>query len=745
MKIYADPAVDRHLDEAVAKYGNDREKILGICLTQPCEPLNSSSRKVMYAIQSTHRVNLVKPEIPLLATAYENHFGQKSASYITADSDQTVLFKIDKFSNSPNHHYFLITLNDKNEMDLIEVKSYNHSTEMYGYMYNNDYLNRLSPGDNIRKDDTIRSSAAFDEYGNHMPGANLNCAYMALSKNTEDPVLVSKSASIKMSTVSIKKVELNINDNEIPINLYGDKNTYKLFPDIGEDINSTGALIGIRQENKDESFFTQDIERLSSPMISDEVYKPMEGKVIDINVYCNRQITDDDDVFNCYCGQLRYYIDENKRFCREFTECMKNYIDNSNYKKSYELSMLYTRCQMILNGAQFISDKNIFSNIFVEIYVYSEIPLRVGDKISNRFGGKGVVSEIRDDDMMPLMVGSNKPADLIWNQATCPNRLNLGQLVESSLNNISRSIINYIDTRVLHADECFEMLLDFLKIISPEYEAALKEYVDSNIEDDSMMLEMLGTFLTENSDGFQLALKPISECVSFDTLREIYEKFPFIGTRTCFVPIRGSNGQIRFVESNKPSIIGQQYIYRLKQYAEEKHSATSLSSTNVRSENAKSRDSKLYLRARPSTPIKMGEMETSIEQNLGAEIVATNLMLNSSSPQGRRAAITLLQNDPYNVDIHLPENAKSRSVEKVNATMKTMGLVLRFEKIRKNKRPMMQKVSNVSPMIQRVDVLTPAIQRVAAVKPMIQRVGIIPVMPMMQKVSSVKPMFEKIS
>lgn len=703
MKIYSDPILDRQLKDAQDKYDNDKERILGVCLNQPNEPLNSSSRKLMFAIQSTHKLNLLNPEVPLLGTGYENQFGYHSSSYVESNSNWSVLFRINKFSNAPDQHYYLIVVNDQNEMDIIERVSYYHSTETYGYLFNNNYLDSLNPGDVIPSGKVIKTSTAYDEYGNHMDGVNLNCCYMALSKNTEDPVIISESAAKKLAAPMIRKVEIIINDNDIPLNLYGNDSIYKIFPDIGEDIKD-GIIAGVRKENKDESFFTQAISRLSSPMISDITYK-LSGRVIDINVYSNKQPGDsEDDMYNCYEGQIEYYIGEDRRFCTEFLECMRNYIDNSNYKKSYELSRMYSLCESKLNGVQYIKDKSVFSNIYIEIFVYTENNIKVGDKLSNRHGGKGVVAAILPDNMMPRIVGSNKPADLVWNQATCPNRLNIAQLVEGSLNYISKNIIDYIDMHVLHAEECLELILEYLECLSPDYADSLRNYLDFGMNDDDM-LTVLGSFITENEDGLYLSLKPVTECVAFDKLREIYNKFSWIHPKTLYVPIKGSNGQYRFVESNKPSIISSQYIYRMKQYAEEKHSANSLSSTNVRNENAKSRDSKMYMRTHSSTPIKMGEMESNILIHLGPEVYVTNLMLYSTSPQGRRDAEVLLTGDPYNIDVTLSDDARSRSVEKVNATLKTMGLAFRFRKIRKQKRPFTIKATKNSPFekVVRID------------------------------------------
>ena len=70
----------------------------------------------------------------------------------------------------------------------------------------------------------------------------------------------------------------------------------------------------------------------------------------------------------------------------------------------------------------------------------------------------------------------------------------------------------------------------------------------------------------------------------------------------------GSDGSLRYIQSRRPIVVGKQYIFRLKQYAEEKFSATSLSSTNIRNENTKSRVKKDFRELYPNTPIRFGKL-----------------------------------------------------------------------------------------------------------------------------------------
>lgn len=687
MKIYHDPSIEDQLDKARAKFNGNMEKILGVGLNQPCEPLNSSSRKIMFSTQSTHRIELLNPEVPLFGTGYEAEFARHSASLIKTECEWTILAKIEKYSKLPGHHYYLIVMNQNGDLDMFERVSYHHQTETYGYLYNTSKMDCLNVGDTIPNDYTLRTSTSFDSEENHMDGVNLRCGYMALAINTEDPVVISESAAKKLAAPAIKKVEIIINDNDIPLNLYGDSKTYKIFPDVGEYIKN-GILGGVRKENKDEMFFSQAMHRLSKPMISDITYKipDVDARVMDINVYSNKPLGEDE---SCYDGQLRYYIEEDRRFCQEFVEVLRPYIDNTNYHKSYKLSQMYDICEKKLSGAQYIIDGKVFSNMKVEIYVLATNPLDQGDKISNRCGGKGVVAEVRPDHLMPAFQNGDH-MELIWNFATCHNRLNVMQLVELSLNYISKHIVSFIDTNCLHIDECVDMIIKFYDVISPEYANSFKEFINSLDEDELVVL--IKEIATE--EGLYISAKPISECADLDTIRRLYQNFPWIKPQRLVVPQKGSNGSYRYILTNKSSVCAAQYVYRLKQCAEEKHSATSLSATNIRGENTKSRASKEYTEVHSSTPIRMGEMETNIGIQLGAEIWATNLLKYSTSPVGRRSVSELLTGDPYTVDVHLDPDAKSRSVEKFNCSLKTMGLALKFIKKLKRFKPAFIKFVN---------------------------------------------------
>lgn len=651
------------------------EEILGSGLNQPYTNTNSGSRKLMAATHRTHALGLLHGEKAINETGYEIRFGEFSSSLNQVEVDSQVIARISKFSFAPDHHFWVIMM-DLNSKTLFvkERKVYKHITESYGYLMNTTAIDSLQIGQVVPGGTIIEKSLAFDEWNNRQDGVNLNTAYLALDGNMEDSVWISKSAQSKLVASLIKPVKIMINENDIPLNLYGDDNLYKIIPDIGEDISlDNGILIGLRKEKKEESLFMQSAERLKKPLMSDDKYT-LHGKVIDINIYCNNP----ENLDGPYTKQLNMYYNELLRESREFISILTPYIAQG-YKLSYDLQKKFAIAKRIVNKDKFI-DKRLFSNIVLELFVLEELPINIGDKVSNRYGGKGVVSAIIPDELMPRDPRTGEIVEQILNSSTMYGRENPGQLFEVSVNKIGSDICSMISTGTFDVDESLKMILDFVEIVAPKQYESLKEWTERlDSEDKIFFVQSI-----VNDGVIHVSTLPMTESMNIDKLAILYERFPMLNTKYN-VPIKDSNGNYRYVETRRPLTVGKQYTFRLKQYAEEKFSATSLSATNIRNENIKSKAARDHRELYSNTPVRMGNMECDDLLHAGVEYVVTALMLHSLSPHGRRLVEAFYTGDPYEVDIKLDQDSSNRSVEIVNAYLKTMGLKLKFYKVKKHK------------------------------------------------------------
>lgn len=631
----------------------------------------------MHATHRSHVFPLMSGEKAIIETGYEIRFGDYSSSVTRADADYQVIAKISKFSFAPNHHYWLILKDiNSNKLDVIERISYHHITESYGYLYNNEYMDSLNLGDYIPNNTVVQKSLAFDEYNNRKDGRNFNVVYMALDDNMEDSIIFSDEAAGKLTSPLIKPVTIAINDNDIPLNIYGDDKTYKVIPDIGEDIKDAN-LIALRKEKKEESYYTQSVDRLRKIIMSDEL-KQVHGKVIDVDIYCNNpEILD-----NHYYAQLKMYYIELKRMSNEIVQVLLPFA-SQNFEMTYELQKLFANAKRVINGDLYI-DKRAFSNIILNVTVLEEKKMDPGDKASNRYGGKGVISDIWPQKFMPRFKngkGEYEYADIIFNSSTMINRENVGQSFELSLTHIGNEIIYRIEREKVSLEEAYNMIYTYINLCSPEQAQYLNEMKNN------MSREELIFFIESiiESGSIHLSMKPISDTMTIDKLAELYKAFPWVEQNKIEVALVGSNGQIRYIEARRPVVIGKQYIFRLKQFAEEKFSATSLSATNIRNENTKSRAKKDFRELYPNTPIRFGNMETGNMNHLGADVVITNLMLHSVSPQGRRLTEQMYTENPFEIDIKLNSDSKNRSAEIANTYIKTIGRRLGFKKRRKSR------------------------------------------------------------
>ena len=631
----------------------------------------------MHSVHRDHVFPLMVGEKAIIETGYEIRFGDYSSSITRADSDYQVIAKISKFSFAPNHHYWLILKDVRsNKLDVVERISYHHITESYGYLYNNEYMDSLNIGDYIPDNTVVQKSLAFDEYNNRKDGVNFNVVYMALDDNMEDSIIFSDEAAGKLTSPLVKIVQRMINDNDIPLNIYGDDKVYKIMPDIGEDIKDAN-LMTTRKEKKEESYYTQSVDRLRKPIMSDELTQ-VHGKVIDVDIYCNNpEILD-----NHYYAQLKMYYNELHRMSNEIVQALLPYAAQ-NYEMTYDLQKLFANAKRVMNNDQYI-EKRPFSNIILNITVLEEKQMGPGDKASNRYGGKGVISDIWPKQFMPRFKNGNgeyEYVDVIFNSSTMINRENAGQTFELSLTHIGNEIIYRIMRDKVTLEEAYNMIYTYINICSPEQARYLEE------RKNNMSKEELMFFIESivESGSIHLSMKPISDNMSIDKLIEIYKAFPWVTQNEIEVPLVGSDGKVRYINARRPVVVGKQYIFRLKQFAEEKFSATSLSATNIRNENTKSRAKKDFKELYPNTPIRFGNMETNNMNHLGADVVISNLMIHSVSPQGRRLVEQMYTGDPFKIDIKLDSNSKNRSAEIANTYLKTIGRRLKFLKKRKSR------------------------------------------------------------
>lgn len=72
-----------------------------------------------------------------------------------------------------------------------------------------------------------------------------------------------------------------------------------------------------------------------------------------------------------------------------------------------------------------------------KVLVKTISPANVGDKLTGRFGNKGVISRIVPDEQMPLIKSTNERVEIVMNPIGIPSRINPGQVHELILSKVT--------------------------------------------------------------------------------------------------------------------------------------------------------------------------------------------------------------------------------------------------------------------------------------------------------------------
>ena len=362
----------------------------------------SGPRSVMFTSHMRQFVNLTNPDFPRVFTNYENTVGKNSTGIYKAKSDLKIIDKISKFEDGvhDNHLYLLFTYDKENDKyEIVEKKVLEDLTEKFGYKYNNDSMDKKEINDKVKKGEVLYKTTSYDEEMNYCYGKNVKFMYLLENNTIEDAIVVCDSLAKTMKSIEVETVKVSLNDNDMFCNIYGDNTNYKCFPDINENVKEH-ILCAKRRIHNNQLLFDTKQSNLRKINFTSDFPSFIDGRVVDINVYCNKPIEEiEENIFN---KQLMSYIRMQRAFYQKVFERCEAII-NSGSSYSNDINFYYQKAKNILDPEYLWreEDNSVFSNIVVEFLVEREIGLSVGQKITGRYGNKGVISKILPDDQMP--------------------------------------------------------------------------------------------------------------------------------------------------------------------------------------------------------------------------------------------------------------------------------------------------------------------------------------------------------
>lgn len=169
---------------------------------------------------------------------------------------------------------------------------YHHSVDnFFGYPgKQTDAVSMLKSGSNIPKDTVFSETPGVSEDGVYMYGATLNAAFMTVPSVSEDGVIISESALNKFKFKVYETRCVEFGSNTFPLNLYGDADNYKSFPDIGDMIRDDGILMMLRPYDNEMTPVTMSVYDAMEPDYTFDQATYVRGgggKIVDVKVMCN--------------------------------------------------------------------------------------------------------------------------------------------------------------------------------------------------------------------------------------------------------------------------------------------------------------------------------------------------------------------------------------------------------------------------------------------------------------------------
>lgn len=670
-KKYKIPQKEKEILDRYAqlKYKTD---VLGPGSALTLQTHTNSSRLIMVNHQIGHAVNIRDPEPALVSTGFENILAEESIMTEKADRSYRIMHILMKNA----YNGIIIGYNEETRhYHAWRRKEIEEHSEGFATRYKNSLIDSLEEGDVIKKGAYLTKSEALDKYGNYCLGRNLNTVYIISPTVLEDGIGLMNGAEKKMVTSRCFTISIPLNDNEVLLNLYGDKTVYKTFPNVGEKIKG-GILAAVRTIDNAKAPYSLKDRSLRETEEGDRKYN-QTGRVIDIRVRYNKDRSSLIDaktnrqVNSVYIEQQEYYL----QVYKIMNEIVKN-AEDEGYTYSDEFSLICSEARNYVDASAFFSDfnENIFGNMIIDFTVVDEEPMAPGSKMVGRSGNKGVISRIFTPEESWFMEDGT-PVEVLVAALGVVGRLNPSQLNEHSINDLTTTARRRM-AAVEDVDEKFKILYDLLIILNEDEAKDLKKYF-KNLDDKDKKKFCKNV----EQNGIYVVQDPI-ENVNILDLEKAYEKYPANWQRIVFPD--GSR-------SIRKLLCAKVYYLRLKQDPKDKYSARGRGPVNaLHGMPNKSSRKKKFLDLFSDVPVRLGNAEIDVLNNCNEpEAVADYMAENSTSVAAKDLMAKAYTIDPTEEDdffdaeelidgVDLMEGMSKSNADMMYAHLQVLGSTLEF-------------------------------------------------------------------
>lgn len=364
---------------------------------------DDANRALMGANMQRQAVPLIRTDAPIVGTGVEFYAARDSGEMIVSDVDGVVIDVARPSTVSAVHAnpvFEVVVEDDQGVEHAYPLQKFYRSNQ--GTCLNHRTL--VQPGQRVKKGDILADGPAIEE-GEMALGRNVLVAFMPWEGyNFEDAILLSERV-------------------------------------VKDDMYTSIHIEEFETEARDTKLGPEEITR-EVPNVADDALRNLDERGI---VYIGAEVHPGDILVGKITPKGETELSAEERLLRAiFGEKAREVRDSS-------LRVPHGERGIVVDVKVFSREnKDELSpgvNQLVRVYVAQKRKISAGDKMAGRHGNKGVVARILPEEDMPFLPDGT-PVDIVLSPLGVPSRMNLGQVLETHLGWVARSLGMKVKTPV---------------------------------------------------------------------------------------------------------------------------------------------------------------------------------------------------------------------------------------------------------------------------------------------------------
>lgn len=443
-------------------------ELTGLLSLSPFDRHNSAPRKQMWASHIGQTPVIAHPTERRNQTGMEDEYGKYTFA-VRMPCDAQIIRIIPRYQRtmdqdsiaSPGEVLVIYENMEDSSIGCLSLPQFYSHHQHFGFRYApTEFCKKLHKGMFVPKDTVLLDSPNMSPDGRYRYGIEANVAFMSHPATSEDGILVSRSFLPKMGIKMFETRVVEWGSKQSPLNLYGDENTFKPHPDIGDLIPDHGMVMAFRSYDEVFAPVEQSVSSVQkiSHIFDKAVYAGPGGRVIDIQV-----MHDEESMPPATLTRMDEQVSKYNRARLHYYEQIKTEYDRLHRERGDALRCTPEFHRLIVETISVVSPNRKaekgqprervskehrgvpLDDWRVKFVIEYDIVPTMGFKITDGQGGKGVVCAVANEEDMPIDQAGNR-ADIVMDPGATVSRMNLGRLYEQFLNGTSRDLTTELRT-----------------------------------------------------------------------------------------------------------------------------------------------------------------------------------------------------------------------------------------------------------------------------------------------------------